>query len=174
MLALTQEVALWLGLMAAVVTVGRLFLSAVPLLDRMTGWGFRVIHVELSRESVRQDETLVVRAIIENTGRRTRATFYGVVKIAEAYSRRRPVHDTHRDLSVDEKMQLRVNDVVTGETSKLAYKWRVPRELPVGVYYVSVEVWNPQHLFGSKRQRRFDRTGWSLNFEVTPRTRLVG
>jgi|GEM_PF-2937472 len=160
------EIASYLGIIAALIAIGGFFGHLARRVQAFEGWDFQIIHTELSARIVYQGSPIIVSAIVKNTGRKAVATYYGVIKIAYAYGLQNPIHDTDRDLPLSNKSRLRIADVVKSQTSHLDYEYRVPDELPIGIYYVSVEIWNPHQLYGGKYPKCFDTSEWNMNFEV--------
>ena len=161
------DIATCLSIMAAIIAIAGVGARLTTYLLYVSGWGFQIVHVELSSRLVRRGDTIAFRVIVRNTGRRSVGTYYGIFKIMWPYDSRNPVHDTHRDLPKQEKLQLRVIDVAKDTTRDLTYEWAVPNDLPIGVYDLQVEIWNPHRLLCGPRPKRFDKaTGDTLNFEV--------
>lgn len=164
-----------LGVAAAVVAVGPVMKQTVIGLYGAVSeprWDFELVATELSAASVQRGETVAVKVVVKNTGKEHYATCYIVVKITPAYHWHSPVHDTDRDLPPEEKLEFEIVDIVKDQTGELEYEWSVPDKLPLGVYYLSVEVWNPHKLRGGPHPVCFaksanpDEREYGLNFRA--------
>jgi len=161
-----DSIAFWISLISGVIAVVTFLMKITPLLFIIAGWNFKIVLVELDKNLVFQGDEITIRVIIQNTGYRTLGTCYVIIKIAYAYNHKNPVLDTHRDLSLEEKSKLRIVDIVKGETKDWVFNWKVPLELPIGVYDVRVEIWSPPFLYEARGQRCFDKTKWNKHIEV--------
>lgn len=132
----------------------------------IAGWNFKIVLVELNKNLAPPGDEILIRVVVKNTGYRILGTCYGVIKIADAYNHENPVLDTHRDLPLKERSKLRLVDIVKGNTKDFVFKWNIPVDLPIGVYDVAVEIWNPPFLYGAPYKKRFDRTNWDNHIEI--------
>ena len=161
-----KTIAFWISLIGGITGILAFLIATTPVLLLLAGWNFEIIHIELNRNVVCVGDEIAIRVVVKNTGFRTVGTCYGVVKIANAYDHDNPVLDTHRDLPLAEKSKLKVVDIVKGYTKDFTFRWKVPSDLPIGVYDIAVEIWNPPLLYKALDEKRFDSTDWANTIEV--------
>lgn len=156
-----MKIVIIIGLIASLITIWLFISKCIPYF-----WRFKIIFVELSKTHVNRGEEIEIKTIVKSLSRRVFGTVYLVIKIADSYKHDLPVHDTHRDLTDIEKRSLKIVDIPKGYEKTVVYKWTIPMELPLKVYDVNVEVWNPHLLYGGPRKYKFNTSNWNKHFEV--------